>query len=155
MNTELDDFLTQLPTLLRLLADPMTPHTSLELWCRIKSFGWTECIPVLQSQLQIGSSDVKRLTLSVITEECNHFGNTFGEDFQEHIAALLDDEDRLVRSAAIQTVSELSIPDTELGLRSIVCNDEPILAAEALFALLETDKELLDDVVQFVRDRSM
>lgn len=155
MNTEHDDFLTQLPTLLRLLADPTTPHTSLELWCRIKSFGWTECIPVLQSQLQVGSSEVKRLALSVISQVNDHFGNTLVEDFQEHIVSLLDDEDRLVRSAAIHAVSDLLIPNVEFKLRSIVCNDEPILAAEALFALLETDKELLDNVIQFVRDRSM
>ena len=143
MTTELDDFLKQLPVLLRLLADPITPHTNSELWCRIKSFGWDECVPILMAELESGTGDVQRLILGIICEESDQMGNELVQPFFAAVVSLLNSEDRLVRVAAIHAVERLLIFDEHVvaSLRHIIANDEPILASQALATLLELDLE--------------
>ncbi|MBI1249363.1 HEAT repeat domain-containing protein [bacterium] len=141
----------QLPTLLRLLADPTTPHTSLELWNRITAFGWDECVPCLMQELETGEPNVKRLVLGVLWQELEHLGSARVQPFDSLILPLLEDSDRLVRMAAIQAVRDLHWIEAIPQLRRIVCEDERPLAAEALVALMELDDELLDDLIKAVR----
>ncbi|WP_013627290.1 HEAT repeat domain-containing protein [Rubinisphaera brasiliensis] len=144
----------QLSTLLRLLANPTTPHTSLEMWDRISAFGWDDCVPVLIRELETGESDVKRLVMGVLWQEVEHLGPERVQPFVTFILPLLGDSDRLVRMAAIQAVRDLHLQESITLLRRIVCEDDRPLAAEALVALMELDSDLLDDLVEAARART-
>ncbi|TWT42627.1 hypothetical protein KOR42_46770 [Thalassoglobus neptunius] len=144
----------QLPTLLRLLANPTTPHTSLEMWDRISAFGWDDCVSVLKQELETGEPDVKRLVMSILWQELEHLGAERVQAFVPLILSLLDDTDRLVRMAAIQAVRDLHSNEAIPQLRRIVCEDERPLAAEALLALMELDGGLLDVLLETVRART-
>ncbi len=141
MTAENNDFPTQLPVLLRLLANPTTPHTSLELCCRIRSFGWEECEPTLMAELETGSASVKQLVLGIISEEAEQIGTESVQVFVPQVVSLLKDEDRLVRMAAVHAVESLLVSDDNViaALRHIIVHDEPILASQALATLLELD----------------
>ncbi|MEZ5943971.1 MAG: HEAT repeat domain-containing protein [Planctomycetaceae bacterium] len=143
----------KLPNLLRLLANPTTPHTSLELWGRISAFGWDECSPCLMRELEAGESGQKRLVMDVLSQELEHLGSERVQLFVPHIVPLLGDSDRLVRMAAIHAVRDLRPDDAIPQLRRIVCEDERPLAAEALVALLELDDSVLDDLIETVREK--
>jgi len=146
-------FLEDLPTLLRLLADPTTPYTSLELWNRITAFGWDECVPILMRELETDEPCVKRLVMSIIWQELEHLGPDRVQPFVPCILPLLDDPDRLVRMAAVQAVRDLHLNEAIPQLRRIVCDDERPLTCEALVALMDLDDELLDDLIQSVREK--
>ncbi len=151
MNSESDRFLKDLPTLLRLLADPTTPHTSLEIWDRIMAFGWDECVPYLMQELNRGEPDVKRLVISVLSQELEQMGSERAQPFISHILNCLSDPDRLVRIAAVQVVRDFRLDEAIPFLRRVVCEDERPLATEALLALMELDDELINDVIETVR----
>jgi len=144
----------QLPDVLRLLANPTTPHTALELWCRIEALGWKDCVPILMQELETGESCVKRLVVSVIWQELEQLGPDRVQPFFPIILPLLDNPDRLVRMAAIQAVRDLHLDEAIPQLRWIVCEDERPLAVEALVALLDLDDGLLDDLIETVRART-
>ncbi|OYW19078.1 MAG: hypothetical protein B7Z55_09540 [Planctomycetales bacterium 12-60-4] len=158
MTAENKDFLTQLPVMLRLLANPTTPHTALELCCRIRSFGWEECEPTLMAELETGSASVKQLVLGVIREESDQFGDESVRSFVLQVVSLLKDEDRLVRMSAIHAVESLRVSDDNVvaALRHIVANDEPILASQALTTLLELDLDhtVIQEIAVRFRERS-
>jgi HEAT repeat protein len=153
MTTNTKKFLSELPQFLRLLADPTTPHTSLELWSRITASGWDECVPCLMQELETGDPDVKRLVVNVVEQEFEQFGSERVQPFVPLVVALLNDADRLVRMAAIQFVRDFRPGNAIPSLRRIVCEDERLLAAEALVVLMELDNELLDDLIEAVRAR--
>jgi len=153
MTTDTEKFLIELPQLLHLLANPTTPHTSLEMWDRISAFGWDDCVPVLIRELETGESDVKRLVMGVLWQEVEHVGPERAQPFVPFILPLLADSDRLVRMAAIQAVRDLHLQESIPQLRRIVCEDERPLAAEALVALMELDDELLNDLIESIRDK--
>lgn len=144
----------QLPVLLRLLSDPTTPHTSLELWDRITAFGWDDCVAILMRELKTGEPCVKRLVMGVLWQELEHLGIERVQPFVPIILSLLDEPDRLVRMAAIQAVRDLYSNEAIPQLSRIVCEDERPLAAEALLALMELDDGLLDELIETVRVRT-
>lgn len=150
------EFLSQLPILLRLLADPRTPHTVNELWCRIFSHGWEECEPLLLAELQTGDSNVRRLVVEIVEEHAANSGIESIQPFVPSIVSLLDHEDRLVRICAISAVGELMVDDqtTVDTLRHIVCTDEPLLASAAFQTLLSFDPKVIEKVAQLFRDAS-
>lgn len=158
MTAENNDFPRQLPVLLRLLANPTTPHTALELCCRIRSFGWDECEPTLMAELETGSASVKQLVLGIISEEAEQIGTESVQSFVPQVVSLLKDEERLVRMAAIHTVESLLVSDDNVvaALRHIVANDEPILASQALTTLLELDLDhtVIQEIAVHFRDGS-
>jgi len=154
MTTDTEKFLSELPQLLHLLANPTTPHTSLELWDRITAFGWDDCVPCLMKELETGEPDVKRLVMGVLWQELEHLGPERVQPFIPLILPLLADPDRLVRMAAIQAVRDLQLKEALPQLRRIVCEDERPLAAEALVSLMELDGGLLDDLIESVRDKA-
>ena len=138
----------ELPTLLRLMADPTTPHTSKELWCRIAADDWDRHAPTLLHELQAGENDVKRLVLSIICEQASHVRATPIQPFLGEMERLLTDNDRLVRMAAIEAVRHLFQNGRDEGVASpkalallhrISCTDELPLAREAMLALVEMD----------------
>lgn len=141
----------ELPALLRLLADPITPHTSSEMWDRITAFGWDECVAILMQELETGEPDVKRLVMGILCREVDHRGSERVQPFTPIILSLLNDPDRLVRMAAIQAVRDLRTDDAIPQLRRIVCEDERPLAAEAFIALMELDDDLLNTLIETVR----
>lgn len=147
-------FVSQLPTLLPLLADPTTPDTAHELWCRITTFDWTKCIPVLLSELETGVADVKQLVLDVLLQEVEHSGVDLVQRLVPRIVSLLSNDDRLVRKSAIQAVRDLHLADAIEPLRKIICDDEPLNTTESLGVLIELDRTLLGDLIQFMQDRS-
>jgi HEAT repeat protein len=150
------DFLNQLPVLLRLLADPRTPHTVSELWCRVFSYGWEECEAILLADLKSGDSDVQRLVIEIIMEHAGNSGIDSIRSFVPTIVSLLSHEDRLVRSCAISAVGELMVDDkaTVDALRHIVCTDEPLLASAAAQVLIQFDPQIIKEVVQLLRDNA-
>ena len=150
------DFLTQLPILLRLLADPRTPHTSSELWCRVTTFGWEECEPVLLAELKSDNSDVQRLVIAIVEEQAEHAGIDSIQNFVRPIVTLLSHDDRLVRVCAVSAVGGLMIDDQNAAdsLRQIVCKDEPTIARSALQVLLAFDDKFVQEVAEWFRDRS-
>lgn len=104
-------------------------------------------------QLAAGDADVKRLVLEILVQEWEHQGDGRVQPFVQLIVPQLRDFDRLVRMTAIQAVRDLQLREAIPGLRRIVCEDEKLLAAEALAALIEMDESLLDDLIQFVRTK--
>ncbi len=142
-----------LPSLLRLLADPTTPHTSLELWERITAFGWDECVSCLIQELETGEHDVKLLVMGVLWQELEHLGSERVQPFIPLILPLLGDPDRLVRMAAVQAVRDLRLEESLPQLHRIVCEDERPLAAEALVALMELDDSVLEFLIEAVREK--
>jgi glycosyltransferase involved in cell wall biosynthesis len=92
-------FIEQLPALLRVMADPTTPHTTKELWCRIASDDWDRHAPTLLHELRTGVNDVKRLVLSIVCEQAQIVRSTPPQPFLIEIERLLTDDDRLVRMA--------------------------------------------------------
>jgi len=145
--------LEQLPDMLRLLANPTTPHTAVELWCRIEALGWEECGPILMRELLDGEPSVKRLVMGILWQELEQLGPDRVQPFVHCILPLLNDPDRLVRMAAVQAVRDLHLNEAIPQLRRIVCEDERPVAAEALVALMDLDDELLDDLTQSVREK--
>jgi len=141
-------FAEQLPKLLRLMADPTTPHTTKELWCRIAADDWDRHAPTLLHELQAGENDVKRLVLSIICAQASHVRATPIPPFLGEIERLLTDDDRLVRMAAIEAIRHLfqhcrdedvASPKALALLHRISCTDELPLAREAMLALIEMD----------------
>ena len=150
------DFLTQLPILLRLLADPRTPHTVSELWCRVFSYGWEECEPILLAELQSGEADVQQLVIEIIGEQAENSGIESIQPFLTPIVSLLSHEDSLVRMSVISAVGELMIDDetTQDAIRQIIRNDEPIIASAALQILLRFNPRYIGEVVSLFQDNS-
>ena len=141
-------FVEQLPALLQLMADPTTPHTAKEIWCRIAADDWERHAPTLLHELQAGEDDVKRLVLSIICEQASNVRTSPIKPFLGEIERLLTDDDRLVRMAAIEAVRHLvqhgrdgdvASPTVLALLHRISCDDELPVAREAMLALLEMD----------------
>lgn len=155
-------FIEQLPALLRQLAEPTTPHTTKELWCRIASEEWEHCAPTLLHQLRTGENDVKRLVLSIVCEQAHIVRSTPIQQFIFEIERLLDDDDRLMRMAAVGAIRDLvehgreveaASPSVVASLRSIGCHDELPLAREALLTLLEMDDGAVGEIASLLRGR--
>lgn len=155
-------FFEQLPALLRVMADPTTPHTTKELWCRIAADDWDRHAPTLLHELRTGVNDVKRLVLSIVCEQAQIVRSTPPQPFLIEIERLLTDDDRLVRMAAIEAVRDLvqhgregdaASPIVLASLCRIGCHDELPLAREAMLALLEMDAGAVRDIASLLRGR--
>ena len=155
-------FLEQLPALLRQLADPITPHTTDELWCRIASEGWERCAATLLHELRSGDNDVKRLVISIVCEQAAKVPTTPVQPFLDEIERLLTDDDRLVRMAAIAAIRQLAsiTGDGKVAsgpvlvlLRRIACHDELPIAREAMLTLLENDDGAVREIAKLLRDQ--
>jgi uncharacterized protein (UPF0147 family) len=154
-------FVEQLPALLQLMADPTTPHTSQELWCRIAADDWERHAPTLLHELQAGGNDVKRLVLSILCEQASNVPTSPIQPFLGLIELLLTDGDRLVRMAAIETVRHLfqnkrdedvASPTVLALLHRISRDDELPLAREAMLALIEMDDSAVLEIALLLRD---
>lgn len=155
-------FLEQLPALLRVMADPTTPHTTKELWCRIAADDWDRHAPTLLYELRTGMNDVKRLVLSIVCEQANIVRSTPIQPFLVEIERLLADDDRLMRMAAVGAVRDLvehgrdgdvASPIVVASLRRIGSHDELPLAREALLTLFEMDDGAVREFASLLRDR--
>ena len=155
----MQSFIEQLPALLRQLAEPTTPHTTKELWCRIASEEWEHCAPTLLHELRTGENDVKRLVLSVACEQARIVRSTPIQPFLIEIERLLADGDRLMRMAAVGAVRDLvehgrdgdvASPIVLGSLRRIGCHDELPLAREALLTLLEMDDSAVREIASLL-----
>lgn len=162
MQGRMTAFIEQLPALLRQLADPITPHTTKELWCRIASEEWEYSASTLLHELRTGENDVKRLVLSIVCEQAQIVRSTPIQPFLIEIERLLADEDRLMRMAAVGAVRDLvdlgresdaASPSVLASLCSIGCHDELPLAREALLTLLEMDDDTVREIASLLRDR--
>lgn len=151
----MQSFIEQLPGLLRQLADPTTPHTTKELWCRVASEEWERCAPTLLHELRTGENDVKQLVLSIVCEQATILRTTSLQPFLIEIERLLADDDRLVRMAAIDAVrqlaqagrdGEVASPSVLTSLRRIGCHDELPLAREALLTLIAIDEGTVREI---------
>ena len=158
----MQSFIEQLPTLLRQLAEPTTPHTTKELWCRIASEEWEHCAPTLLHELRTGENEVKRLVLSIVCEQAQIVRSTPIRPFLIEIERLLADDDRLMRMAAVGAVRDLvehgrdgdaASPIVVASLRRIGSHDELPLAREALLTLLEMDDGAVREIGLLLRDR--
>lgn len=158
----MQSFIEQLPALLRQLAEPTTPHTAKELWCRIASEEWEHSAPTLLHELRTGENDVKRLVLSIVCEQAKMVRSTPIRPFLIEIERLLADDDRLMRMAAIGAVRDLvehgregdvASPIVLESLRRIGCHDELPLARESLLTLLEMDDRAVREIASLLRER--
>jgi hypothetical protein len=159
--SEMPSFVEELPALLQLMADPTTPHTSKELWCRIAADDWERHAPTLLHELQKGENDVKRLVLSIICEQASNVRTSPIQPFLGEIERLLTDGDRLVRMAAIEAVRSLvrdgrdedaASPTVLALLHRISRDDELPLARQAMLALIEMDDSAVLQIAQLLRD---
>ncbi|QDU94394.1 HEAT repeat domain-containing protein [Lignipirellula cremea] len=156
MPSDPDAFVQQLPGLLRNLADPTTPHTVAELWCRISAFDWDRSAPVLLGELQTGPAPVQCLVMEVLVEEAELNGDAGLLAFLAPVRQLLEHPDRLVRGAAIGVVRSLSTLDQETieALRRRAAEDELLLAREALLALIEQDDAMVEEFARWLGESS-
>jgi len=154
-------FIEQLPALLRVMADPTTPHTTKELWCRIAADDWDRHAPTLLHELRTGENDVKRLVLSIVCEQAKIVRSTPIQPFLIEIERLLTDDDRLVRIAAVGAVRDLvghgresdaASPSVLASLRRIGSHDELPLAREAVLTLLEMDDDAVREIASLLHD---
>jgi uncharacterized protein (UPF0147 family) len=159
--SEIPSFVEQLPALLQLMADPTTPHTAKELWCRIASDDWERHAPTLLQELRAGENEVKRLVISIICEQVSNVPTSPIKPFLVEIERLLSDNDRLVRVAAIGAVRHLfqkcqdedvASPTVLAFLHRISRDDELTLAREAMLALLEMDDSAVLQIALLLRD---
>lgn len=155
-------FIEKLPGLLRQLADPTTPHTAKELWCRVASEEWERCTPTLLHELRTGENDVKRLVLSIVCQQAKIVRSTPIQPFLVEIEQLLADGDRLMRMAAVGAVRDLvehgrdgdvATPIVLASLHRIGCHGELPLAREALLTLLEMDDGAVREIASLLRGR--
>lgn len=142
-----------LPHVLQVLANPVTPHTAPELWSRIRSIGWTECLPILLEQLRSGSTDVQRLVMDIVSEEAEQMGVVDARPFIPSIILKLGHEDRLVRISAISTLDAIRALDSDVVacLLDMVQQDESAVAREALIVLLRNDGDTLTRTLELFR----
>jgi hypothetical protein len=155
-------FIEQLPALLRVMADPTTPYTTKELWCRIAADDWDRHAPTLLHELRTGMNDVKRLVLSIFCEQAQIVRSTPIQPFLIEIERLLTDDDRLMRMAAVGAIrdfvehareGDVASPSVVASLRRIGSHDEPPLAREALLTLLEMDDGAVREIASLLRDQ--
>lgn len=154
-------FVEQLPMLLRLMAEPTTPHTTKEIWCRITADDWDRHVPALLNELRSGENDVKRLVMSIVCEQAAKVRTTSIQPFMIEIERLLTNENGLVRMAAISTVRRLFeigreediSPSIRQLLRGLGCDDEVRIAREAMLALLEIDDGAVREIASLMSDR--
>ena len=124
-----------LSQLLHLLSAPLTPHTTDEVWCRVITIGWDDCLPTLLAELESDDPNVRRLVLSVIAEHGANQSDV--ESLKPNVIKALDDSNRLVRQEAIHAVESLAwSDDAKSQLRQIVLRDDPPIAAKALQVLI-------------------
>ena len=124
-----------LSQILHLLAAPLTPHTTKEIWCRVVTLGWADCLPTLLAELESQDPNVRRLVLSLIAEHGENQGDV--ENLKPHVIKALGDSDQLVRQQAILTIGSLAwSDDAKPELRQIVLRDDPPVASKALQVLI-------------------
>ena len=129
-----------LSQILHLLAAPLTPHTTKEIWCRVVTLGWADCLPTLLAELESQDPNVRRLVLSLIAEHGENQGDV--ENLKPHVIKALTDPDRLVRQEAIYAVESLAWSDeVRSELRQIVLRDDPPIASKALGTLIRLNPE--------------
>ena len=134
-----------LSQLLHLLADARTPNTTDEVWCRVVTIGWDDCLPTLLAELESDDPNVRRLVLSVIAEHGANQSDV--ESLKPNVIKALDDSNRLVRQEAIHAVESLAwSDDAKPQLRQIVLRDDPPVAAKALQVLIGFNPNELEKV---------
>lgn len=158
MRAGFQEFLENLPLLLRLLAEPITGCTESEVFHRIDAWGWNECFPTLLEQLESGDSDVKCLVLSVICYATTVSDLEVTQPLESAVLSLLVDESSCVRMSAIVAAESLGTRDPQIiaTLRRIVGHDNDVLSCQALITLLEhdIDRSVLRDIKPLFRNES-
>lgn len=149
------EFIRQLPEILRLFSEPVTTHTTSELWCRISNPNWDDCLPILLQELQSGNIRVVRLVLGILQMQAELVGPDSFVSSIPLISNHLTHEDSLVRQATIGLLKEMEICDYQIldGLKSIVVNDETYLATEAALAILKLKPDETYGLLPFLIDK--
>ena len=138
----MNDYISKL---LHLLAEPRTHHSADDLWCRVVSCGWDECLPTLLAELEAHDPTVRVLVLEVISKHGANQGDV--ASLKPHVLMMLDDSNQSVRHEALITIESLAwSDDVESQLRQIVLRDDPPVAAKALQVLIAFNADEFDKV---------
>ena len=138
----MNDYINQL---LHLLAEPRTHHAVDDIWCRVVSIGWEECLPTLLAGLESEDPNVRILVLELIAKHREYQSDV--EALKPHVISALDDPDQLVRQQAIFTIDSLCwSEDVKPQLRQIVLRDDSPIAAKALEVLIAFDADEFEKV---------
>ncbi|WP_291171442.1 HEAT repeat domain-containing protein [Gimesia sp.] len=148
-------FIKRLPELLHLFSNPITPHTVSELWCRISSPYWDECLPILLQELQSNDPRVVRLVLEIMQKQVELRGQDSFVSSIPLITKHLTHNDSLVRQATIHLLTAMQISHAQIldGLKSIMLNDDPYISTEAALALLKLNPDETDGMLPFLIDQ--
>ncbi len=148
-------FIERIPELLHLFSDPMTPHTASELWCRISSPYWDDCLPILLHELQSDDPRVVRLVLNILQKQVELRGQASFVSSIPLITKHLTHDDSLVRQATIHLLAAMKISNDQIlyGLKSIMENDESYIATEAALAIIKLNPDETDGMLPFLIDQ--
>ena len=131
--------------LLHLLAEPRTHHAADDIWCRVVSIGWDECLPTLLAGLEAEDPYVRILVLALIAKHGENQGDV--ASLKPHVLRALNDPDRLVRQEAIYVVESLAWSDhAQEQLRQIVLRDDSPVASKALQILIAFNADAFEKV---------
>jgi hypothetical protein len=152
MSQNQQEFINQLPEILRLFSEPVTIHTASEIWCRISIPDWDNCLPILFQELKSNDPCVMRLIFGIFQKESEIMGPDTLVSSIPTIMKYLKQEDPTVRQAVIYLLSSMQISNDQIldDLKSIMLNDEPYLATEAALAILKLNPGEADGLIPFL-----
>lgn len=152
MSQNQQEFINQLPEILHLFSNPVTPYTASEMWIRISNPYWDECLPILLQELQSNDSRVVRLVFGIFQKESEIMGPDTLVSSIPTIMKYLKQEDPTVRQAVIYLLSSMQISNDQIlsGLKFIMENDEPYLATEAALTILKLKPDEADGLIPFL-----
>ncbi|MEQ8637945.1 HEAT repeat domain-containing protein [Gimesia maris] len=155
MSQNQQEFINQLPEILHLFSEPVTPHTASELWCRISTPNWDDCLPILLQELQSDDPRVVRLVLAILKMQSETIGPDSFISSIPTITEYLKHEDSLVRQATIHLLSAMQISNDLIlsGLKSIMENDESYIATEAALAIIKLNPHEADGLIPYLIDK--
>ena len=146
------DFINQLSELLQLFSNPITQHTVSELWIRINDRCWEDCYPILLQELNSDDPRVVRLVLNILQKQIEIMGPDTLVSSIPTISKHLKHEDSLLRQATIGLLKEMEISNDQIldELKSIMMNDDPYIATEAVLAILKLNPDEANDLIPYL-----
>ena len=149
------DFINQLSEWLQLFSNPITQHTVSELWIRINDRCWNDCLPILLQELQSNDPRVLRLVLAILQMQSEAIGPDSFVSSIPLITKHLKHDDSLVRQATVNLLAAMQISHDQIldELKSIMMNDDPYIATEAVLAILKLKPDETYGLLPFLIDK--
>ncbi len=148
-------FFRDLKELIRIMADPVTPHTVNEIWCRFGPDCFSECLPTFLSILKSPVAAEVSLVLNIFEMQAERISKGLSTKAKVAVVNCLDHEERYVVSAAISCLGALG-RSADLAvdrLREILVANDALLSTRAASALIDVEAQAAEDVFALLIQR--